>query len=125
MDIYDGTDWIEMDIEDLKAAIAHGASIEVAAEHLCRAGSTDDGPGNAASLGWSPQRKTRRREPARWLRKRNVYSPNEIAFSDVQSLFDHHQPGRDHRAVPRHQPLRRQPAADARRVSGLTGTGDP
>jgi hypothetical protein len=30
----------------------------------------------------------------------------------VQSLIDHHQPSCDHRAVPRDQPLRRQPATD-------------
>ena len=40
-DIYDGTEWTEMDIEDLKAAIAHGRSIEEIAEFLCR--SVDDG----------------------------------------------------------------------------------
>ena len=42
MDIYDGTDWTEMDIEDLKAEIEHGRSIDEAAEFLCRAGSIDD-----------------------------------------------------------------------------------
>jgi hypothetical protein len=31
MDIYDDTDWTEMDIEDLKAAIDSGCSIEEAA----------------------------------------------------------------------------------------------
>jgi hypothetical protein len=39
MDIYDGTDWTEMDIDDLKAAIESGRSIEEAAQFLCRAGS--------------------------------------------------------------------------------------
>jgi putative SOS response-associated peptidase YedK len=39
----------------------------------------------------------------------------------VQSLFDHDQPGGHHRAVSRRQPVRRQPRADARRVSGLQG----
>jgi hypothetical protein len=34
--------WTETDIEDLKAAIAHGASIKEAAELLCRSGSVDD-----------------------------------------------------------------------------------
>jgi hypothetical protein len=33
MDIYDGADWTEMDIEDLKAAIENGCSIEEAAEY--------------------------------------------------------------------------------------------
>jgi len=34
MDIYDGTDWTEMDIDDLKAAIETGSSIEEAAQFL-------------------------------------------------------------------------------------------
>jgi hypothetical protein len=42
MDIYDGAEWTEMDIEDLRAAIEHGRSIEEAAEFLCRADSVDD-----------------------------------------------------------------------------------
>ena len=36
MDIYDGADWTEMDIEDLKSAIEAGSSIEEAAEFSCR-----------------------------------------------------------------------------------------
>src|SRR5262249_52627286 len=35
----------------------------------------------------------------------------------LQSLFNHYKPGCDHRAVPRDQSLRRQPAADAGSVS--------
>ena len=42
MDIYDGADWTEMDIDDLKAAIESGRSMEEAAEFLCRADSVDD-----------------------------------------------------------------------------------
>jgi hypothetical protein len=42
MDIYDGADWIEMDIEDLKAEIESGRSIEETAQFLCRADSVDD-----------------------------------------------------------------------------------
>jgi hypothetical protein len=42
MDIYDGADWTEMDIDDLKAAIEGGATIEQAAQFLCRADSVDD-----------------------------------------------------------------------------------
>jgi hypothetical protein len=42
MDIYDGADWTEMDIEDLKAAIEHCRSIEEIAEFLCRTDSVDD-----------------------------------------------------------------------------------
>jgi hypothetical protein len=41
----------------------------------------------------------------------------------VQSLFDYHEPDRDHRAVPRGQPQRRQPAA--RRASGLSRASEP
>ena len=33
-------------------------------------------------------------------------------FGHVQSLQHHHKPSRDHRAVPGHQPLRRQLAAE-------------
>ena len=47
--------------------------------------------------------------------------PSNRSLTDVQSLFDHHQPGRHQRAVSRRQPVRRQPGADARRVSGLQG----
>ena len=47
--------------------------------------------------------------------------PSNRTLNDVQSLLDHHQPGRHQRAVPRRQPVRRQPRADARRVSGLQG----
>ena len=41
-------------------------------------------------------------------------------LTDVQSLLDHDQPGRHHRAVSRREPIRRQPGADARRVSRIT-----
>jgi len=44
---------------------------------------------------------------------------------DVQPLQHHDEPSRDHRAVPRRQPLFRQPRADNGRVSGLSGPGDP
>jgi hypothetical protein len=42
MDIYDHADWTEMDIEDLRAAIEGGATIQQAADLLCRADSVDD-----------------------------------------------------------------------------------
>ena len=51
MDIYDGADWTEMDIDDLKAAIEGGASITEAAEFLCRADSVDDVARKCAALG--------------------------------------------------------------------------
>ena len=41
----------------------------------------------------------------------------------MQSLLDHDEPGRHHRAVSRDESLCGQPAADARRVSGLSGAG--
>jgi hypothetical protein len=37
-DINDGKRWSEMDVEDLKAFIEEGATIEEAAEFLCRSG---------------------------------------------------------------------------------------
>jgi len=43
----------------------------------------------------------------------------------VQSLEHHHQPSRDHCAVSRDEPLRRQSAANAGRLSGLPCPGDP
>ena len=48
-DIYDGTEWTEMDIEDLKSAIAYSRSLEEIAEFLCR--STDDVARKCAELG--------------------------------------------------------------------------
>jgi hypothetical protein len=51
MDIYDGADWTAMDIEDLNAAIEGGASIEKAAEFLCRADSVDDVARKCEELG--------------------------------------------------------------------------
>jgi hypothetical protein len=43
---------------------------------------------------------------------------------NVRSLLHHHELGRDHRAVPRDQPLHRQPRPDARGL-GLPRAGDP
>jgi hypothetical protein len=42
VDIYDGAEWTEADIDDLKAAIATGSSIEEAAQFLCRADTVED-----------------------------------------------------------------------------------
>jgi hypothetical protein len=36
MDIYDGADWTEMDIEDLRAAIETGSSIGICGVSLSR-----------------------------------------------------------------------------------------
>jgi hypothetical protein len=51
MDIYDGAPWTEMDIDDLKAAIESGRSIEEAARFLCRADSVDDVARKCEELG--------------------------------------------------------------------------
>jgi hypothetical protein len=51
MDIFDGAEWTEMDIEDLKASIDSGCSIEEAAIFLCRADSVDDVARKCEELG--------------------------------------------------------------------------
>jgi hypothetical protein len=58
MDIYDGADWTEMDIADLKAAIESGRSIEEAAEFLCRADSVNDVARKCEELGLKPKPKS-------------------------------------------------------------------
>jgi hypothetical protein len=42
-----------------------------------------------------------------------------------ENVFDHHKPSRHRRAVPRDESLRRQPAADARGISGLPSARGP
>ena len=49
MDIYDRAEWTEMDIDDLKAELAAGCSIEEAAAFLCRADSAEEVRQNAGS----------------------------------------------------------------------------
>ena len=56
---------------------------------------------------------------------RTTRTPILESRSNVQSLLDHDQPSGHHRALPRREPLCRQPAADARRVSRLSGTRRP
>ena len=51
-DIYEGAEWTEMDLEDLKAAIEHSRSIDEIAEFLCR--SADDVAHKCAELGLTP-----------------------------------------------------------------------
>jgi hypothetical protein len=41
-DINDGAEWSEMDIADLKGAVAYGSSLQEAAEFLCRSGTPLD-----------------------------------------------------------------------------------
>jgi hypothetical protein len=55
MDIYDGADWTEMDIDDLKSAIEGGASIEDAAEFLCRSDTVDEVSRKCNELGLKPK----------------------------------------------------------------------
>ena len=51
MDIYDGSPWTETDIEDLKAALKSGSTIEDAAHDLCRSGTVEDVRRKAEELG--------------------------------------------------------------------------
>jgi hypothetical protein len=50
-DVYDGEPWSEMDIEDLKGAVAYGSSLEEVAEFLCRSGTPLDVAAKAKELG--------------------------------------------------------------------------
>jgi hypothetical protein len=54
MDIYDEAEWTEMDIEDLRAAIEGGATIQEAADLLCRSDSVDDVARKCEELGLKP-----------------------------------------------------------------------
>jgi hypothetical protein len=57
-DINDGAEWTEMEIDDLKAAVAYSRSIEEIAELLGR--SADDVARKCAELGLTPgQQKAR------------------------------------------------------------------
>jgi hypothetical protein len=58
MDIYDEADWTEMDLEDLRAAIEGGASIEEAADLLCRADVVEEVARKCAELGLKPKLKS-------------------------------------------------------------------
>jgi hypothetical protein len=58
MDIYDEEDRTEMDIEDLRAAIEGGASIEEAADLLCRADIVEEVSRKCAELGLKPKPKS-------------------------------------------------------------------
>jgi hypothetical protein len=58
MDIYDGADWTEMDIEDLVSSIKGGASIDEAAEFLGRSDSIDDVARKCEELGLKPKPKS-------------------------------------------------------------------
>jgi hypothetical protein len=51
MDIYDGAEWTDLDMEDLEAELGHGRSIPEAAQFLCRADSVDEVRRKAKELG--------------------------------------------------------------------------
>jgi hypothetical protein len=55
MDIYNQADWTEMDIEDLRAAIEGGATIQQAADLLCRADGAEEVARKCAELGIKPK----------------------------------------------------------------------
>ena len=54
MDLYDDAEWTEMDIDDLRSAIEGGASIEQAAEFLCRADGVEEVARKCVELGLKP-----------------------------------------------------------------------
>jgi hypothetical protein len=54
-DIYDGAQWTEMLIQDLKALIGHGSSIEEAAQFLCRSGTVEEVKRKCEELGLKPK----------------------------------------------------------------------
>jgi hypothetical protein len=64
------------------------------------------------------------RNAARFTRK-VVELNTKSHFFGHKPLFDHDQPSRDLGALRPHEPLRRQPAADARRVSRLSRSCGP
>ena len=64
-DINDGKPWSEMDIDDLKASIAHGATLEEGASFLCRAGTSLEVAEKAKELGLSWQTGGRKRKGPR------------------------------------------------------------
>jgi hypothetical protein len=55
-DIYDGAPWTELDVEDLRAAIEHGLSLEEIASMLCRSGTIHEVRNKARELGLKPKK---------------------------------------------------------------------
>jgi hypothetical protein len=49
MDKNDGTDWSEMDLDDLRSVIENGGTAEEAAEFLCRSGTVEESDGSRVS----------------------------------------------------------------------------
>ena len=50
-DLYDGAPWSDIDVNDLRAELERGRSIETVAEFLCRSGSAREVRRKAAELG--------------------------------------------------------------------------
>jgi hypothetical protein len=58
MDVYDGAEWTEMDIEDLKAAIEAALRLKKLPSFLCRADGVDDVARKCEELGPKPMPKS-------------------------------------------------------------------
>jgi len=54
-DTNDGKEWSEMDLEDLRNALACGGSIEDAAIFLCRRGTQDEVSKKGEEMDWWPK----------------------------------------------------------------------
>jgi hypothetical protein len=63
LDIYDKEPWSDMAIEDLKQAVANGATLEETAMFLCRSGEPFAVAKKAKELGLKWQQGGRRRKP--------------------------------------------------------------
>ena len=50
-DLYDGAPWTDIDVDDLRAEVGRGRSLEEVAVFLCRSGSARDVRHKAAELG--------------------------------------------------------------------------
>ena len=77
MDIYDGADWTEMDIDGLRADMESSSSIKEAAEFLCRSRSTDDVARRCEELGLKPKLRKRR------MRSRGTGCPATMASTPM------------------------------------------
>ena len=77
MDIYDGADWTEMDIDGLRADMESSSSIKEAAEFLCRSRSTDDVARKCEELGLKPKLRKRR------MRSRGTGCPATMASTPM------------------------------------------
>ena len=76
-DIYDGAPWTAGDVEDLRSEIEHCASIQDAAELLCRSGTVEDVTRKARELGLRPA------EPMTVYAAHNNDPPAEMLVADL------------------------------------------